>query len=323
MEKTQKTTSSGQEVRPFANLMMDTAFKISFGKESGGQNMIYLLEKLLPGKHITEIEYTDKEHPGLFLSEKKSIFDLECKAGDESFVVEMQVQKKSSFQDRVLYYSTFWLREQLMTPLEEIQALTTEKKKEIADYKLRPVYLVSIVNFKLKHQSAEALDEGLISRYSIRNENADENMTEALHFVFLELGRMTYGPKEDYKCKNPLERLAFLFKNGEELTHLPESFEKDKEISELLKSMEIMKYTDEQRRRYEAEIFATLEKNSELKAARDDGIEEGFERGVEKGVKQGIEQGVRTVAQNLKASDIPPETIARVTGLTLEQIEAL
>lgn len=80
-----------------------------------------------------------------------------------------------------------------------------------------------------------------------------------------------------------------------------------------------MKYTEEQRRRYEAEIFATLEKNSELKAARDDGIEEGFERGVEKG----IEQGVRTVAQNLKASDIPPETIARVTGLTLEQIEAL
>ena len=118
MEKTKKTTSSGQEVRPFANLMMDTAFKISFGKESGGQNMIYLLEKLLPGKHITEIEYTDKEHPGLFLSEKKSIFDLECKAGDESFVVEMQVQKKSSFQDRVLYYSTFLLREQLMTPLE-------------------------------------------------------------------------------------------------------------------------------------------------------------------------------------------------------------
>ena len=43
MEKTKKTTSSGQEVRPFANLMMDTAFKISFGKEGGYEVTVDLI----------------------------------------------------------------------------------------------------------------------------------------------------------------------------------------------------------------------------------------------------------------------------------------
>ena len=49
----------------------------------------------------------------------------------------------------------------------------------------------------------------------------------------------------------------------------------DAQINNLLKTMEIMKYTDEQRRRYEAEFFAELEKKSELKAAREDGLEQG------------------------------------------------
>ena len=58
----------------------------------------------------------------------------------------------------------------------------------------------------------------------------------------------------------------------------------DAQINNLLKTMEIMKYTDEQRRRYEAEFFAELEKKSELKAAREDGLEQG-ELQMTKGLK--------------------------------------
>lgn len=66
------------------------------------------------------------------------------------------------------------------------------------------------------------------------------------------------------------------------------TFGDDAKINNLLKTMEIMKYTDEQRRRYEAEFFAELEKKSELKAA-----------------KVGV------------------EIISRASGLTVEEVEAL
>ena len=66
------------------------------------------------------------------------------------------------------------------------------------------------------------------------------------------------------------------------------TFGDDAKINNLLKTMEIMKYTDEQRRRYEAEFFAELEKKSELKAAK-----------------------------------VEVEIISRASGLTVEEVEAL
>lgn len=66
------------------------------------------------------------------------------------------------------------------------------------------------------------------------------------------------------------------------------TFGDDAKINNLLKTMEIMKYTDEQRRRYEAEFFAELEKKSELKAAK-----------------------------------VEVEIISRASRLTVEEVEAL
>ena len=75
--------------------------------------------------------------------------------------------------------------------------------------------------------------------------------------------------------------------------------------------MEKERFTPEERRRYELELLEDLEKNSELEAAREEGMEKGIE-------KERI-----TIARNLKSADIPPETIAQATGLTMEQVKAL
>ena len=72
-----------------------------------------------------------------------------------------------------------------------------------------------------------------------------------------------------------------------------------------------------------------------LEEGRDEGIKEGIEKGMEKGrgegLKEGMEKGMEkgmeqerfTIASNLKASGVPPETIVQATGLTLEQVAAL
>ena len=275
----------------YANIMYDTPFKISFGSELGKQNMINLLNCLIPDRHIDDITYEKTEQPGFFISEKKSIFDLSCKSGDDSFVVEMQITRKADYQARALFYSTFLLREQLLTPAEENRIRESGSRKALVRYSLKPVYVVSIINFQLDHASEEALRDGLVSSYSIRNDIADERMTEALHFVFLELGRMKYGPQEAHKCRSLVEKVAFAFKNGPKLEGKPEEFE-DKFIKDLFHTMEIMGYTYEQRVAYEREILAELEHNSEITAAREDGMKEGIAQGMAQGMEKGIAQGI-------------------------------
>ena len=316
----------------YANIMLDTAFKISFGKEIGRQNMLDLLHCLLPELDIRDITYDDKEQPGLFLSEKKSIFDLSCTTGSgERIVVEMQIAKRSTYQERMLFYATFPLRNQLLTPLEESRIRFTGQKKRLKDYALRPVYVVSIVNFSLEHVGPESLEEGLVSRYALLNRRApQEEMTKALNFVFLELGRLPYREDESDRCRTPLEKLAYSFKYGSKLQTVPAGFT-ETFIKNLYHTMEIENYNLAKRTEYELELLQELERNSALTAALEDGRAEGLAKGLaegrEKGLAEGLAEGEASkalqIAGNLKQSGISPDIIVAATGLTLEQVEAL
>jgi predicted transposase/invertase (TIGR01784 family) len=45
--------------------------------------------------------------------------------------------------------------------------------------------------------------------------------------------------------------------------------------------------------------------------------------GKEEGLEEGIELGVRRVAVNLLKENMPVEMVAKVTGLTIEQVQSL
>jgi len=57
---------------------------------------------------------------------------------------------------------------------------------------------------------------------------------------------------------------------------------------------------------------------------KEEGFEEGFEEGREEGREEGKEQGVKEMARKLKVSTlIPVEKIAFLSGLSIEEVEAL
>ena len=69
------------------------------------------------------------------------------------------------------------------------------------------------------------LREGLVSSYSIRSDRkSGEQMTDALHFVFLELPRLKVGKDHPEKCLTMLEKIAFAFRHISFLQERPESF---------------------------------------------------------------------------------------------------
>ena len=62
----------------YANIMYDSAFKLTFGSPANRKLLIELLECLLPGKKIASLSFNDKEIPGFFVGDKKTVFDLFC-----------------------------------------------------------------------------------------------------------------------------------------------------------------------------------------------------------------------------------------------------
>ena len=132
----------------YANIMYDTAFKQVFGTAANQQLLIDLLECLIPGKQIAKVRFEDKEIPGFFVGDKKSVFDIFCTtdAGD-TFVVEMQLHEQKYFADRLLFYSTYPVREQIVSPLLEERIRRSQADVRRKDtYQLQPVYMIGILD---------------------------------------------------------------------------------------------------------------------------------------------------------------------------------
>ncbi len=312
----------------YANIMYDTAFKLVFGSEANKSLLIELLEALIPGKKISDVTFHDKEIPGYFVGDKKTVFDLFCTTErKESFIVEMQLHGQRFFTDRVLFYSTYPLREQIVSPLEEERVRRMRESGDESwrdqvpkrNYRLNPVYMVSILNFALQHDRLEDLKEGLVSSYSVRSDGGPgEQMTDALHFVFLELPRLEVDKDHPELCRTTLEKIAFAFRHLSFLQERPESFSGEF-FEHLFHAAELAGMTLDERNQYDQDMTTEIDKIAQLDYA----IEQGMEQGLEKGLRQGREEGLLLAAQNLKAEGIPAEVICRATGLSQETVHAL
>ena len=201
----------------YACLLFDSTLKTVLGTAENEKLFIEMLEFLLPGKHISSLSPINKEYHGFANSEKSVTFDLLCRDDDtgEEFLVEVQNAPSDSYPDRVLYYSYYPLREQLakkdLKLLEDKDKEKEEKddERDKMDYSLKPVYVISFVNFELKHESEEAIEEGYVSRYELRNVHNGEVLTQALNFVFIEMDRLPFRKNEWEKCRTRMERFVF------------------------------------------------------------------------------------------------------------------
>ena len=293
----------------YADIRIDAAFKICFGTEANKDNMIGLLGLLIPDAHIVDITFMDKEFPGFVMSEKTTIFDVYCKTEDgRRIIVEMQLKSQRHFVDRAIYYSTYPLREQLSTPMET-------EPGTIRSYGLRPVYTISIVDFSLDHDDAEeALTDGLLSSYSLRNDRNGERLSDTLHYVFFELGRFHYGKNELDRCSTGLEKLAYVFRYIMQLDARPDELAEDFFIR-LFHSAELAGFTEADREKYDKDMTTELDKIAQLDYAREEGREEGRVEGRE---KEKIE-----TAKKMLDLGIEVEIIRKVTSLSIEEIQKL
>ena len=275
--------------------------------------LIQILELLIPGKHIEAITFMDKEKHGLVISEKVATFDMLCKDADtgEEFLVEVQNAPQNNFQDRVLSYSTYPIREQMGRRISRIR---DGEKLDRMDYSLRPIYVLSLVNFALEHESDNALEENYISRYELRNRHNGELMTRSLNFVFVELGRMKLGPEDGDKCNTLLEKFIFSLKHMHELDKCPDNFD-EALLQDLYRATELATMSIETREYYDQNMRTELD----IIAQKDYAVKQGEARGRAEGKAEGKAEVARAMLKN----GLSVEMVAACTGLSSEEIQNL
>lgn len=279
----------------YLNPYTDFGFKKLFGEEANKDLLADFLNQLLPPHHqIETLHFKNPENlPDLPL-ERKAIFDVYCKSvTGEDFIVEMQKAKLNFFKERALFYSTFPIREQA--------------KKGDWDFKLNAIYYVAILDFK--YDEAEEKQK-LLREVTLKDQDGDL-FYKKLRFSFIQ---MPLFNKQEHELATRSDKWLYFLKNLENFDHIP-AILKEPIFEKAFDTLEEANLTREQLEQYQKSLLTYWELKGVVDTARDEGKAEGL--------IEGIEQGIRLTAQKLKQEGLSVEMIAKVTGLTVAEIENL
>lgn len=300
----------------YANLLCDFMFKRLFGSKENKDVLIGFLNMVLEDADIVDVDFNPTEHLGLTEEDRKVIFDISCSCGDgRTFIIEMQNGYQRYFRERALYYTTYPINDQGRSAKEHFLKNHAGSGARFRwDYNLKPVIVVAILNFRFDHVAGWPA-ERYHSSYRLLEDHTYEPMTDALRFVFLELGRFK---KQVWELETMYEKWLYLLRHMHELEEVPEKFT-DPLFKRLFLLAEIGKFTPSEYEQY----AKSLENMGDYLNIINTATEDAEKRGLEKGLAEGRAEAQREMASKFKSLGVAVETIVEATGLDRETVEAL
>jgi len=239
----------------YINPFTDFGFKHLFGSENNKDILISFLNAVLPDQKIATLAYKNVERLGISEAERRVIFDLHCEnEKGEKFIVELQRAKQEYFKDRTIYYSTFPIQEQAV-------------RGEDWDYKLKPVYTVSILNFRFDNPITKKKDTSVKHIVKLINTETNEVFYDKLTFVYLQMPNFK---KTEDELETIEDKWYYVLSNLEILERMPAPLQ-EKIFSYFFDSAELAKLPRPSRMEYEESlkqlrdwknVMRTLEKDS-------------------------------------------------------------
>ena len=316
-----------QGLAPFVNLRSDVGFKAVFADRNNKDILIGVLNQILPPEaRIEDIkEYSDREQRRDVPYGKKTVLDLVCvDRDDRTFVVEMQASEEDFFFERCVYYASGLYHLELSDGVR---------------YKgLRPVYVVSFLNYRLRHDDESLWDtDHFISHWRFTEKRTGMVADQTISVIFVE---MTLFTKTLEECVTEFDRLFYIFKNSEGFQRIPEWIEEAGGISRrLAEACEVAAFDKEKKLKYEIDKMNEWDILAQREFAERKGFEAGYADGEAKGIADGMAKGMAKgkaegkaeglvegrleVAKALLASGMPIEQIELYTKLSKEQIETI
>ncbi len=300
-----------QGLAPFVNLRSDVGFKAVFADRNNKDILIGVLNQILPPEaRIEDIkEYSDREQRRDVPYGKKTVLDLVCvDRDDRTFVVEMQASEEDFFFERCVYYASGLYHLELSDGVR---------------YKgLRPVYVVSFLNYRLRHDDESLWDtDHFISHWRFTEKRTGMVADQTISVIFVE---MTLFTKTLEECVTEFDRLFYIFKNSDGFQRIPEWIEEAGGISRrLAEACEVAAFDKEKRLKYEIDKMNEWDIQAQKEYAVRKGLEEGLQKGLQKGLREGREEGLEqgreetrlSIARKLFEAGTPVDVIVNCTGV--------
>ena len=288
-----------QGLAPFVNLRSDVGFKAVFADRNNKDILIGVLNQILPPEaRIEDIkEYSDREQRRDVPYGKKTVLDLVCvDRDDRTFVVEMQASEEDFFFERCVYYASGLYHLELSDGVR---------------YKgLRPVYVVSFLNYRLRHDDESLWDtDHFISHWRFTEKRTGMVADQTISVIFVE---MTLFTKTLEECVTEFDRLFYIFKNSDGFQRIPEWIEEAGGISRrLAEACEVAAFDKEKKLKYEIDKMNEWD----IQAQKEYAVRKGLEEGLQKGMQKGREETRLSIARRLFEAGTPVDVIVNCTGV--------
>jgi predicted transposase/invertase (TIGR01784 family) len=276
---------------------------------------------------VRETRVLNPFNPKTFLTEKRSVIDIKAVAtNDRQFVIEFQTLRYDAFVKRLLFNWAKTYSGQL-TEGEHYRLLL-------------PVMVIAVTNYSLFDRLPDLCNLFYIAaKDEPTRALSNDFQLHTLELIEKKIDRIPSLPKPLrnwteffwYSDKKTRDEMKTLLEESDPMVQL--AYEK----YDLFTQDTELRLMEETRQQYLHDRASELE-YAERKG-REEGIEKGREEGkaegraegeavgLEKGLEKGIEKGKLeeklTTARNLKRFGVERETIAKATGLPVEEIDRL
>ena len=284
-------------------LTNDYLFKLLLGSEENKVCLQDFLECVLdiPVGMITDLELLDKELTKDVVTDKTGILDVKLRLKDGTTIdIEIQNSWSAEFIPRTLFY---WSKMYL------------EGFKEGEPYtSLTKCITINLISqgFNLNHK--------VHSAYSILEQNTHQPLTDLMEMHFLNLSAaQKYGVQ-----KSPIEKrqkllnwLQFIETDSSEVRKMLAT---TSPILQMLnEKIDVLSLKPEERKLYESR----MKLKSDIATISEVQFKAGAEWGIAEGEARGSRQAKLETAKNLLNIGLSRENIAKATGLSQAEVEAI
>ena len=292
------------------NPRVDVAFKKIFGTEENKDLLISLVNSVVGAQdQVVDIKLLNPYNHKNFKNDKLSILDIKAEGHHgRKFNIEIQITDEGDYDKRALYG---WAK----------------LYKEYSS--LEKVICIHILNFTSISQSKK-----YHNTFHVTEKESGISYFGDLELHTVELTKFTDTVQGDVgeigaKIKTALDMWsAFLTRHDllTEVSELPESLN-SAELKKAIQVLRVMNYTDEEKEAYDDHLkWLRIESNT-LKKAEEKGRLEGHKEGRQEGRLEGHKEGrleeKRAIALALLKQNVPSETVAKVTSLSIDEIDSL
>ena len=288
----------------YVDILSLGGFNALFGDENNKTAVMTIINELLP-KHrqVAHIDYMPTEHPGPVIGYNKDFrYDFMCRdASGAVFIVELQKYYEAGWFKRCVSYAS--------------RAYEKQNKKGEDYAAIPPVYLIGLMGVPIDHPDKEFWKGRYVSEYTFREKECHDLLDETIVIIFAEL--VNFNKTED-ECVTRQDRMLYILKNSGKLL-APPSWSDLEEYNDIFKACDIDDFSKEKREKYNTDMYDEKKLRGQLAAAHEMGRDEGREEGREEGGRSKALE----IARTMLSMAIDAETIAKATGLSIEEIEKL